>query len=82
MIRTQIQLTEKQARKLRSISERQGVSRAELIRRAVDRAIASEGLPDQEEIRERARMVVGKYTDTATDVSIRHDDYLAEAYGE
>ncbi|MBI2237243.1 MAG: ribbon-helix-helix protein, CopG family [Actinobacteria bacterium] len=81
MIRTQIQLTEDQAARLRRIAAERGVSIAEVIREAVDR------LPDPHDRAERwarALAAVGKGHDRegATDVSVRHDDYLAEAYGE
>jgi len=81
MIRTQIQLTEEQARRLKRIAAERGVSVAEVIREAVDR------LPDRDDRAERwarALAAVGKGHDRegATDVSVRHDDYLAEAYAE
>jgi hypothetical protein len=77
MIRTQIQLTEAQARKLRVTARRKGVSLAETIRRLVDRGLA-------EESRERARLYaraaesVGRYRDRkgARDVAKEHDAYL------
>jgi Arc/MetJ-type ribon-helix-helix transcriptional regulator len=58
-----------------------GVSMAEVIRDAVDR------LPDRDDRDERwarALSAVGKGHDRegATDVSVRHDDYLAEAFAE
>ncbi len=80
MIRTQIQLTERQTRRLKSMATRSGTSVAELIRRAVDHALDADLLADDAEMRARALQVVGKYTDTATDVSEAHDHYLAEAY--
>ena len=46
MVRTQIQLTEEQARRLRAMSAEQGVSMAELIRRSVD-ALLNGGSPDR-----------------------------------
>ncbi|MBI2238100.1 MAG: ribbon-helix-helix protein, CopG family [Actinobacteria bacterium] len=81
MIRTQIQLTEDQAARVRRIAAERGVSVAEVIREAVDR------LPDRDDRAERwarALAAVGKGHDRegATDVSARHDDYLAEAYAE
>lgn len=81
MVRTQIQLTEEQARRLKRMAAERGVSVAEVIREAVDR------LPDPDDRAERwarALAAVGKGHDRegATDVSVRHDDYLAEAYAE
>jgi hypothetical protein len=80
MIRTQIQLTDRQARRLKALASRQGVSMAELIRRAVDRALATEVIPDQDEIRQRARRAVGFAADSAHDVAEHHDRYLGEAF--
>jgi len=80
MVRTQIQLTERQTRRLKAIANQRGVSVAELIRRAVDHALDAELLADKDEVRARALQVVGKYADTADDVSEQHDRYLAEAY--
>ncbi|MHB0913047.1 MAG: ribbon-helix-helix domain-containing protein [Armatimonadota bacterium] len=80
MVRTQIQLTPEQARKLKRVAQRKGVSMAEIIRRSVDTALACEDIPDQGEIRARARSVFGKYQDSAADVSENHDRYLSEAF--
>jgi predicted DNA-binding protein len=78
MVRTQIQLTEEQADRLRSLSARRGVSLAALIRESVDRTLADDSRAADWS---RAHAVLGKYRDRegATDVSSRHDDYLADA---
>ena len=78
MIRTQVQLSEQQAEKLKRIATRRGVSMAEVIREAVDR------LPDRDDPAERwarARSVLGTFHDVEgrTDVSVRHDEYLADS---
>ena len=81
MVRTQIQLTEAQARKLRLAARREGISLAEAIRRLVDR-----GLADEQDTRARqyalAAETVGRYRDRrgAKDVAAAHDAYLDEAY--
>lgn len=80
MVRTQIQLTEEQYQKLKRAATRKGVSIAEIVRRSVDSALASELLPDQDEIRARARAVFGAYQDSQSDVSENHDRYLSEAF--
>jgi hypothetical protein len=81
MVRTQVQLTEEQMRRLREASVDRGVSIAALIREAVDRALAAEPHADDWAL---AFSVLGKYRDVdgATDVSARHDDYLADAYAD
>jgi hypothetical protein len=51
MVRTQIQLTEKQARMLRSLAKAKKVSVAELIRQGVDLLLRNSSLLDVEERR-------------------------------
>ncbi len=80
MIRTQIQLTEEQARKLKELSANRQESMAALIRKAVDQFIVS-GRPDRAALYRQAESVVGKYTSDADDISTRHDRYLEESYG-
>jgi Arc/MetJ-type ribon-helix-helix transcriptional regulator len=83
MIRTQIQLTEEQAAKLKRLAAERDVSMAELIREAVDR------LPDRNDRSERlvralAAVRAGHFHDREgkTDVAVRHDEYLADIYEE
>lgn len=80
MVRTQVQLTEQQAKAVKAIAMAQGVSIAEVIRRAVDAMVLSSGDIDAEEKRRRALQVVGKFSSGKRDVSKSHDLYLAEAY--
>lgn len=81
MIRTQIQLTETQAAKLKRLAAERDVSMAEVIRDAVDR------LPERDDRAERftrARDAVrsgrGHDIEGKTDVARRHDEYLADIY--
>jgi len=80
MVRTQIQLTEEQAARVKRLAAERGVSMAALIREAVDR-IAGEG-SNEDEKWERAMAAVGKFRDKdgATNVGEEHDRYLEEAY--
>ncbi len=82
MVRTQIQLTEEQSRQIRSIAEENNKSMAEVIRRAVDDWLARYGDELAATQQERALEVVGRYRSGLSDISDRHDDYLAEAYGD
>ncbi len=81
MVRTQIQLTEDQARRVRRLAEEQGVSMAEVIRRCLDQVLKS-GEPDRSALYSRAEAVVGQFEDTcsAHDLARRHDDYLATSF--
>lgn len=81
MIRTQIQLTEEQSQTLKVISQEQGVSVAELIRRSVDDYIRSAGRLTLAEKKRRALSVVGVASSGVDDLGVNHDKYLAEAYG-
>ena len=81
MVRTQIQLTEKQARRLRAEARERGLSLAELIRRYVEKGLAEE-THDPAALYDRAARVVGRFHDRggARDVSAMHDRYLDDAF--
>jgi hypothetical protein len=79
MIRTQIQLTKQQKAALRQLASAEGVSLAELIRRAVDGLIARSPIP-AEQTRARALAAVGSFESGHQDVSRRHDEHIAEAF--
>jgi predicted DNA-binding ribbon-helix-helix protein len=80
MIRTQIQLKEEQARKLKKIAAQRKVSMAELIRQGVDGILAEEAGADREERKERALAAAGRFASGLRDVSAEHDRHLAEAF--
>ncbi len=82
MVRTQIQLSESQARRVRAVAQQEGISMAEGIRRCVDAALEDEN-HDLDELYARALSMAGSLEDPegATDLAERHDDYLDEAYG-
>lgn len=78
MERTQISLTADQARELRRLARKRNTSMASLIREAVERAY---GLDTSLDARwERALASVGGFNSGVSDISERHDDYLADAY--
>jgi hypothetical protein len=77
MIRTQIQLTDEQARALKELAAKRGVSLAELIRQGVERILAES---DRREKRRRALAMLGRYDAGPSDVSTHHDRYLSEDY--
>ena len=79
MIRTQIQMEEDQIDWLRAEARARGVSVSQLIREGVALFRArEEHFP--EEKKKRALAAVGRFSSNLSDVSERHDDYLAEAF--
>lgn len=82
MIRTQIQLTEEQATRVKQIASSRGVPMAEVIRDAIEAAIAAGTGPASEERRKRALTIAGRFRSGKKDISRKHDTYLAEAFGQ
>ena len=82
MVRTQIQLTEEQAQKIKKIAASRGVSMAEVIRHAVEGVIRSGAGSGSEERRARALKIMGKFRSGKRDISRRHDAYLTEAWSK
>ena len=79
MIRTQIQLTDKQAEALRRRSEREKVSIAELVRQAIDAFTRGEP-PTRLALRGRAVSAAGRFASGVHDTSNRHDEALVTAF--
>ena len=81
MVRTQIQLEEEQARRLKLLAQQLGVSMAEVIRRYVDRGLQEE-TPSRAELYARAASVIGRFPDLEgrTDLASEHDRYLEDAF--
>lgn len=82
MIRTQIQLSEEQANMVKAISAEQGISVSEVIRRAIDSIANSSALYGSGEKRRLALEVIGRFGSGKSDISEKHDEYLAEAFQE
>ena len=79
MLRTQIQLKEEQMEWLRSKARTKGISVSQLIRESIKfYQTHEEHLP--EDRKKKALEAVGRFSSGTSDVSERHDDYLAEAY--
>lgn len=79
MIRTQVQLSEHQSRALKETAAARGVSIAEVIRQALDQHLGEQA---GESRRQRAIRAIGGYRSGRHDVSVRHDDDLADAFAE
>ncbi|MBI5179401.1 MAG: ribbon-helix-helix protein, CopG family [Nitrospinae bacterium] len=80
MVRTQIQLTEEQAKSLKRLAHSRHLSIAELIRQAVDSLIQTGSAIDIGERRQRAMALAGRFGSGRKDISQKHDDYLADAF--
>lgn len=76
MVRTQIQLTDRQARRLRAQARDRGLSLAEVIRRCVDTVL--EEAPDRALLYGRAARAIGRFRDHrgARNLASKHDRYL------
>ncbi len=75
MVRTIIQLRESQAIALDRAARRRGVSKAALIREALDAHLAKQG---GDAALDRALRAAGSGASGVSDLAERHDDYLAD----
>lgn len=82
MVRTQIQLTEKQAKALKKLASSRQLPMAELIRQGVDAILISPVVLNAKEKRKRALAAAGRYRSGKRDISREHDKHLAEAFGK
>jgi predicted DNA-binding protein len=78
MIRTQIQLTDEQAKALKELSAKTGLSIAELVRRGLAPLLRG-GISEHEERARRAAEVVGRFHSGRDDISSNHDRYLTDS---
>ena len=81
MIRTQIQIEEEQMEWLKSKAREKGVSLSQIIRDGLDLFREREQRVPEER-KKRSLAAVGRFSSGKPDVSERHDDYLAEAFGK
>lgn len=81
MVRTQIQLTEEQARQVRRAARLRGVSMAEVIRGFVTEGVAA-APTERRQAFERAQQLIGRFPDRERrrDLAAQHDRYLADAF--
>ena len=79
MLRTQIQIEEEQIKWLRNRAKERGVSVSQLIREGVEFYRKHEDrLP--EEKKKKALAAIGRYASGASDISEKHDEYLAKSF--
>jgi hypothetical protein len=82
MVRTQVQITQKQAASLKKRAAEEDVSQSEIVRRSIELYLRNSGTVADQERRERALRVLGRFRSGKRDVGERHDKYLAEVYGK
>ena len=82
MVRTQIQLTEKQSLILKQLAEKEDVSVAEMIRRSVNFYIEQSQGVSAAERQKRLLSIIGIANSGLPDLGTNHDEYLAEIYAE
>ena len=80
MIRTRIQLTEEQARALRTRARLEERPMAELVRESVAEYLARRPAPDVRELVRRARDLEGRFRSGCPDLAEDHDRHLDEAF--
>jgi len=78
MVRTQIQLTDRLAERVRSVAEREHVSMAALIRQAVAYFLDSSPGIGVEDRYERALSIAGRFSSGTGNLSGNHDDHFVE----
>ena len=77
MVRTQVQLTQRQLDTLRELSTATGRPVAELVRLGVELYLSSQHRPSRKDQIDRALRALGKFSSGRNDVSVHHDRYLA-----
>lgn len=82
MKRTQIQLTEEQARALRTQARMEERSIAELVRESVAEYLARRGGADMWELARRARTLKGRFHSGHADLAEAHDRYLEDVFDQ
>ncbi len=80
LIRTQIQLTEEQARALKARARDEERSMADLVRESVSEYLARRPARDRSDLLGRARALTGQFHSGFPDVAEDHDRHLDEAY--
>ena len=78
MVRTQIQLYDRQVAVLKQLSLQNKISISEIIRQAVDALAKNKIQIPQEDPKARALAAIGKFSSGLSDLSARHDQYFAE----
>ena len=80
MIRTQVQLKERQLHRLRILAAERGLSISELVRNGVDNVLAQMEQGAHTTRAQRAISATGRFRSGRGDVARRHNDFLVSAY--
>ena len=80
MIRTQVQLTDVQARSLKEQARLQDRSVADLVRESVTDYLIRHGAEDRDALVRRARELAGRFRSGCRDLAKGHDRHLDEAF--
>ncbi|TVR62130.1 MAG: ribbon-helix-helix protein, CopG family [Spirochaetaceae bacterium] len=81
MVRSQIQFPREQLEAIRATARSEGISIAEVVRRAVEHyEQCMAPTATEKNVRARARTVVGRYASGYRDASTDHDRHVAEAF--
>ena len=79
-VRTQVQLTEEQARALKVRARNEERSMADLVRESVSEYLARRPARNRSDLLQRANALTGRFHSGTPDIAINHDRYLDEAY--
>lgn len=82
MVRTQIQLTDAQARALKSLAAVEGRSMAELIRDGVDAVLRERGVANRDAVKTRSLAALGRFKSGIRNLGSEHDAHLTAAFDE
>jgi len=80
MVRIRIHLSDARATALRRLAADRGVSMSEIVRQSIDAFVAKAGGIAPDEVRRSALSAIGILAGGPRDLSVRHDDYAAEAW--
>ena len=79
-VRIQVQLTEEQARALKVRARNEERSMADLVSESVSEYLARRPAWNHGDLLERANAMTGRFHSGSSDIAIKHDRYLDEAY--
>ena len=81
MTQIEVSLADDQRAALEELARMRNVPVAELVKKGIEEVLRSARAPRDPELKRRALQAVGRFAGP-TDLSMRHDDYFAEACEE